>query len=112
MRLNITGSNAFNLDKLTFTLESSTSVADLSDKENGFVVSPNPTGGLVNVDLSEVLRNSDNQVELLRLTGEKLGTFQINENSSVLDLTKFASGVYLLRLQNEDVNLVQRVVVY
>jgi len=112
MRLNIISGNPFNLDKLTFTLESSTDVEDIDNIESALSISPNPTNGLLKVDLSDELRNSDNELGLFRLTGEKVGIFPLVENFATLDLTDYASGVYLLRLMNNDVNLVRRVVVY
>jgi len=111
IRLNITGANPFNLDKLTFNLESSTDTDELEYSDNSFSVSPNPTDGLLYIGLSDDLKNEEHQLYLLSLTGEKLASFKVYENSSSLDLGKFTSGVYLLRLLSQDVSLVHRVVI-
>jgi aryl-phospho-beta-D-glucosidase BglC (GH1 family) len=112
MRLNITGGNSFNLDKLIFTLESSTALEDVDNSKILFNFSPNPTDGLVDVNLSSDLKNGENRLDLWTIAGEKLDTFILDESFSTLDLTNYKSGVYLLRLVNNDINLVRRLVVY
>ena len=111
MRLNITNNNPFNIDRLTFNLET-LDVADLDAAQAGFKLAPNPTQGLVNVDLSNSIESNDVQLELFRMTGEKVATFKTTGNSTTIDLSPFASGLYLLQLIAEEVNLVQRVVKY
>jgi len=46
------------------------------------------------------------------MTGEKVATFETTGNSMTIDLSSFASELYLLQLTVEEVNLVQRVVKY
>ncbi len=112
MRLNITNTNPFNLDRLTFKLESTTQVDEIDYTEKGFSISPNPTDGILNIDLLDALVDKDNHLELFRLTGEKVGSFRMDGKSNLLDLSNFANGSYLLRLANEDTNIIQRIVKY
>jgi len=111
MRLDITNNNPFNIDKLTFNLESVVQVTEADATQAGFKVSPNPTEGLIVVDLSNPLQNQHLQLELLNITGEKVGTFNTTGASTTLDLGRFSSGVYLLRLVGDQTNLVERIMI-
>ncbi len=111
MRLSINSTSAFNLDNLTFTLES-TSTSEIDATQAGFKVSPNPTEGMLNIEIAEALKDNTTRLELFRVTGEKLSTFKVDETSARLDLSAFAGGLYLLHLVNEEVSLVHRIVVH
>ena len=111
MRLTITNDNPFNIDKLTFNLKTTVSVTNLDAAQAGFKASPNPTNGLLNVELSNALQNKNVQLELFSLTGEKIGTFNTTGFSTALDLSRFTNGLYLLHLVGVDINLVHRIVV-
>lgn len=111
MRLDITNGNPFNLDKLTFNLET-VNVTDLDAVQAGFKISPNPTNGLINVELSNALQNENVQFKLLSVTGQQVGAFKINGTSTDLDLTGFTSGLYLLQLVGNNINLVHRIVIF
>ncbi len=110
MRLDITGNNPFNLDRLIFTLETATDVNELESIEQGFTVSPNPTNRLLNIDLSESLLDKNNHFELYTLTGKKVNTFKIDGTTTSIDLVNYESGIYMLRLVGDQINLVHRVV--
>lgn len=112
MRLDITNGNPFNIDKFIFTLESTTRVGELNQLKDGLTISPNPTNGLLTIDLSDALINNNNQLELFRITGEKITSFNINGNSKELDLNTFESGIYLLRLVHDKISLVHRIIKY
>ena len=109
MRLDITNNNPFNLDKLIFTLETATNINDINIEEN-ITISPNPTDGFINIEFSEVLKGNNNLIEIFRVTGEEVGTFNIEGKSATLDLSDLKSGIYLLQVSNDDLNLVRRLV--
>lgn len=111
MRLNITNGNPFNIDRLIFNLET-VGLAEPDAIQAGFKISPNPTDGLLNIDLSNALQNSKAQLELFTITGVKISTFKTNGSSTSIDLSGFAKGLYLLKLVGDDINLVHRVVVF
>lgn len=111
MRLSISNDNPFNIDNLTFNLTTSSTV-DNDASMAGFSIAPNPTNGLLNIDLLSNLQDREIQLVLYKSTGEKVATFEMNGKSMALDLSRFASGLYLLKLVGEDVNLTQRVVLY
>ncbi len=109
MRLDITNDNPFNLDKLTFTLETSTNLDALDNIKHEFTVSPNPTNEFINIKLSESLANYNNRLEVFTITGKKVATFQINSSATQINLRDFDNGFYFLRLVNDDLNLVERI---
>lgn len=97
----------FNIDKLTFNLEPvNTNEIDVS--QAGFKISPNPTNGVLRVNLSTSWQSPSAQLELFRITGEKIATFKTTGTSTNLNLNNFANGLYLLRLVDDQVNLVHR----
>ncbi|MEN0004367.1 MAG: carbohydrate-binding protein, partial [Bacteroidota bacterium] len=110
MRLAITNNTPFNIDRLTFNLET-VNVTDLDARKAGFNIYPNPTNRFLNVDLSEDLLKGNTQLELLSVTGEKVGTFKTNGALTTFDMGNYAPGVYLLRLVNNDIHLVHRLVI-
>ncbi|MEM6698263.1 MAG: cellulase family glycosylhydrolase, partial [Bacteroidota bacterium] len=111
MRLNITNNNPFNIDYLTFTLETTSFTAELDATQAGFKIAPNPTEGILNIEIASTLRNNATRLELLDARGKRVGSFDLDGATTALDLSVFASGLYLLRLVNEEVSLVHRVMV-
>jgi len=109
MRLDITSASAFNLDKLTFTLEE-TKVAEVNAVEAGFIVSPNPTHNSLNIEIPEALLKRGAKLELFSPTGTMLRSYQADAMPNTIDLIDFPNGLYLLRFVNDDVNLIHRVV--
>jgi len=113
VRLAITGNAAFNIDNLTFTLEeATTSLNEVDNIAKGLSIAPNPTHGVLNINLKNALKDPNNRLELFRITGEKVATFRMDGEATSLDLNKYESGLYLLRLVNDDINLVHRIVKY
>jgi len=109
MRLNITNDNPFNIDKLTFNLKS-VNVNNLDASQAGFKISPNPTSAILNIEITEALKDETAQLLLFKLTGEKVGTFKMEGTSNSIDLSSFTSGIYLLQFVNDDFNLMHRVI--
>lgn len=73
-------------------------------------VYPNPTNGMVNVKLS--MNNEkmfDGEIQLLDMYGKLLNKWEMSGNDMQLDLSSYASGVYMLKLHNSQ-NSVESVV--
>ncbi|MEM8524835.1 MAG: cellulase family glycosylhydrolase [Bacteroidota bacterium] len=111
VRLNITNNNPFNVDYLTFTLETASSTAETNAIEAGFKIAPNPTEGILNIEVAEVLKKHSTHLELFDMTGKRIATFELDRTATTLDLSAFANGLYMLHLVNDEVSLVHRVVV-
>ncbi|MEL7530444.1 MAG: cellulase family glycosylhydrolase [Bacteroidota bacterium] len=110
MRLNITNNNAFNVDNITFTLEAANAIDPAASRPQ-LHISPNPTTGLLKVELEPTFGAQSARLELYTLTGKKLTTFSIRGGSNELDLGELARGLYLLQLVSEDGRSVQRLMI-
>jgi len=59
-------------------------------------VYPNPSNGLVNVQVSE-----KSIVTLFDLTGRVIATYQVNRNETI-SFNQAAAGVYILKVESEN----------
>jgi hypothetical protein len=73
-----------------------------SFKKNSIVIYPNPTSGIVTVEIDEVIE----KIELWDMLGRKL----ITQNSSKVDLSSFSKGTYLLIIKTDKQQLSQRII--
>lgn len=75
-----------------------------------FKVSPNPTNGLVNVNLEAVQNLEATTIQVFNAVGQQ--TLQINatDNNQELDLSHMPNGVYWIKVEGERVSGTQRVV--
>ena len=77
-----------------------TGVEDLN--HNHFSIKPNPTLGLIQVELTEKLTNELITLEIIDLTGKVVQVVFIRQRSSQIQLKVFQSGIYLARLFRND----------
>ena len=108
MRFDVTGASAFNLDNITFTLEAVNTEA--AAEAAGFTAQPNPTNGMLQVQLPETLVPAAARLLLTDLTGRTVAQFHPTDTRSILDLSRIGAGSYLLRLQDGDRHWIRRVV--
>ncbi|MCH2021553.1 MAG: C25 family cysteine peptidase [Saprospiraceae bacterium] len=76
-------------------------------------VFPNPTNGLVTVDIQN-LPNKNFSLELLDAIGQNISSRNINHDGNVvetLDLSNYSSGLYFICLRNDERVVVKKVVV-
>ncbi|MEM6346063.1 MAG: cellulase family glycosylhydrolase [Bacteroidota bacterium] len=110
MRLNITNNNAFNVDNITFTLEAASSIEPEAAQRH-FMVSPNPSTGLIQVELLGGSSYQGTQIEVYGLNGQKLKTVSLSGSSTEIDLGDLVPGLYLLQLVGEDKRSAQRLLI-
>lgn len=74
-------------------------------------VYPNPLQGTLNIEI-KALPNEEVNYTIVNLMGESVrtGTF-VNSHVQQIDLTSLDNGVYFIRLQNEDMNYVHKIIV-
>ena len=102
-------------DTLTLTInncdKSPENNSQLSTFNSQLSLYPNPTTGLVHIDVKSNSQlstlNSQLQVEVLDLVGRRVALF---ENSTTLDLTGLADGTYTLRITTPEGVAIKRVV--
>jgi ELWxxDGT repeat protein len=75
--------------------------------EIGITVYPNPTKGIINVELTDL---KETEFSFYNVAGQKVFTKKINEKNSKLDLNKFDKGVYFLNFKNNNGASVQKII--
>ena len=81
------------LDRFQIEIKKSTATSIQSLGINGLKVYPNPTNGVVNIELIEGLLDD---INLLDLSGRRIASFQANQNT--IDVSNISKGMYLLEL--------------
>lgn len=74
--------------------------------ENDFIrIYPNPTSDLINIELSNII-HSDIELALYDITGRKIiARKSTNSQKYVMDISKLSSGIYLLNVLTDAVNI-------
>lgn len=74
-------------------------------KANSFSLYPNPANDILNVQFSEVLTD-DVKYEVYDITGKKILNSELKNNS--IDISTLQSGIYFLKLINDDESLIKK----
>jgi hypothetical protein len=87
--------------------------ADLSGIDglntSGFSIIPNPTNGIVSIELSENTMNAT--ISIAALNGQLIETFTTSSASTSRDLSYLNDGMYLITVATENGNTTKRIVV-
>lgn len=99
-----------------FMLEAVTNVplvtANSAELKRAITAYPNPSTGLVSLDIHGLLTTTPLQVQVSNLLGQVVYTGSArNESTSTLDLSRVAAGVYNLSVQAGDQYTVQKLVI-
>jgi len=71
--------------------------ASISEKEViAWNILPNPTDGIIQIESEEVVKG----IEIFNPQGERIVITTPNAQSVMIDLSSFASGVYIIRISN------------
>ena len=89
---------------LTISLEAILSTNQVSARTIGLF--PNPTNGIVTVTIPQ----SKGTVRLYDITGKLLGTKEITSSPQQLDYTRLSSGVYMMVVESDKNQTVQRLI--
>ncbi|WP_157717190.1 T9SS type A sorting domain-containing protein [Formosa sp. Hel1_31_208] len=83
-------------------------VADVDDQDNKFSISPNPATSMLNIRLSNSLDNPN--VSIYDVLGKKVFSKTLSAMTSSIDVSRWNSGVYLVRVSADNQTLTQRFV--
>lgn len=75
--------------------------------QNSVLVYPNPSKGIINLDLTDV---NETELTIYNVAGQKVFTKKINEKKSKLDLNKFNKGIYFLNFKNNDGASIKKII--
>ena len=67
----------------------------------GFNVYPNPTMGIVTVQLVPETCNLNSEIQVFDLYGRRMQVFSVTGESTAIDTSHYASGIYLVKLVND-----------
>ena len=96
------GSTLF-IDKISLSLTSNIQTI----KQNTFVVSPNPTNGLVKIT-SNI--QGETHYSVLNESGQKVKNGIINSTLDYIDLLDLSEGIYFIKIQNENITEVKKII--
>lgn len=109
MRLEITGSQAFNVDRLIFTLKSTSTEAEATIA--GFTVAPNPVSAELNVTLPTGFDRTNGKLRLFNTAGARVAEYKASADTTVLNVQALPAGPYFLHLADGERSLVRRIIV-
>jgi aryl-phospho-beta-D-glucosidase BglC (GH1 family) len=110
MRLNITSENPFNIDRLIFSLdpESTSNILLLDD---AMKIYPNPAYDYSTIEINDKYYASDLELEVYKITGEKISTFENIDRITKLDIQQYSAGIYIVKVTGKEFISEQRMIV-
>ncbi len=109
VRLEITERDAFNIDRLIFTLKSTSTEAEATIA--GFTLAPNPVSTELEVTLPTGFNRSEGTLRLYNASGARVAEYKATANTTMIDVRALPAGAYFLHLADGESSLVRRVVV-
>jgi hypothetical protein len=106
--------NTHTIDEVTVFIDESCS-NNISPEQQEFKIFPNPTNGLVNIEMTGF--NGDLNVTLYNLNGSMVHTENMNNSSkenvlkSQINLSRLAKGMYFVRLNNGSQVVIKKLIV-
>ncbi len=88
-----------------------TPVKEIADKNVNVLISPNPTNGIFQIEMSGLDFVSPSTMEIFNMQGELIYTSSISNLKYQIDLSTSAKGIYLLKFYNTQMILTRKVVV-
>ncbi len=67
----------------------------------GFNVYPNPTMGIVTIQLNPEICNPNSEIHVFDLYGRRMQIFSVTGESTAIDISHYAPGIYLMKLVND-----------
>ena len=73
---------------------------------------PNPTNGLLNIELSQSMRNEDKVINITTVSGVVINQIKVGVSSNILplNLSKYPKGTYFIQVKTKTTNSTQRII--
>ncbi len=82
------------------------------DYSEAISISPNPSNGLIQLDLSDLPVSEALNVQLFNLSGQLIETTSTVRNASItLDYSYLSKGMYILKLENKEIRVQRKIVI-
>ena len=98
--------NLLEMRSLTAAYDTNVVLEDIN-----FTVKPNPTKGIIEISCDAPSKDQSNVIKLMTLTGIVVDQFNWDGVSARIDLSKHASGVYILVIQSQERTEMKKVIV-
>ena len=80
-------------------------------KGEGFTLYPNPTSGIVTLQLSPEACSQSSEIQIFDIYGQRIQVMPVNSGNHQIDMSSYATGVYIIKLvSNGNVIGMQKVV--
>ncbi|WP_340111263.1 T9SS type A sorting domain-containing protein [Maribellus mangrovi] len=79
-----------------------------NENANRFALYPNPAHDFITLKMPEKLQNST--ADIINIDGQVIQSYNLNSNQYRLDLSQFPAGVYLLRIQSMENQIIKKFV--
>jgi len=94
-------------DTITVTFSNPTDIKNLSASK--FILFPNPTNGIINIDLGKNNLNNTN-LKVIDIFGKVIYNTQITTQKTSINLSNYSKGIYLIQFSNQNGNKVYKVI--
>ena len=93
-----------------FIISTCTGVNENNDEANNISIFPNPTSGILNIDL-EILHEGKATIQILNTLGEVLNTEVISLQNPTLNIEHLPIGIYFLKITgNNNTNITKKII--
>jgi hypothetical protein len=103
------GNSVLYIDNLSFD-SPVTGIADQKDGKESFSLFPNPTSGIVNLELNPAL-TSNSILNIYNETGALVRTISLKQGQHQLNLTELIDGIYFVEIRSGESNLKQKLII-
>jgi len=100
------------LESFVNSATSSCFTSSISEVDESYLIYPNPTNGIVNIDLSTLSQNS-NEFTVTNITGVEIHRELINNNNRIqFNLDGYSEGMYFINITNRKGELISQRISY
>lgn len=96
-----------NCDADTLSIQINVAVGIDELLESEIQIYPNPTSGLLHIKTDNNKAFSDVECKIFDLTGKLVYSANLNSNNNLIDLTKYADGLYYVKIINNDNSIIR-----
>jgi hypothetical protein len=111
--VSITDGNCSGSDQILVTVDACTSVENKLASENNISIYPNPAKTHLNISFDRSF-DSNTLLEIVDLKGKVAYSEEISSNTAnirTIDVNEFASGVYMIRIVNNELSITKKVII-
>ena len=90
---------------MTYDNNCSLGMTEMNDENESLLIYPNPTNGKFNIEAISIT-----EVEVVDVMGQKVATYNVNDDSCEMDLSGFNTGVYFINVKTENRIMTKKII--